>query len=211
MDERLKELERRLARARRQGRALFTIVLVAVSAVACASSFLLNAAAAQPDTAGKGKAAPTTTGMQELFDLSTRRNKLQFELQVVENLIEKTEKEQFAHFERVATPTGIDYWESISDNVVFAKATKEIAADELLLYHSPGIYRVKDSKPKLSTKGECWYFRPDRKIAAGQAFTIELIHDAPEELANVKQGFAPHTDRARDPARAYKTKVHLSR
>jgi hypothetical protein len=211
MDERLKELERRLASTRRQGWALFTVVLMAVSAVACTLAFWPDAAAAQPDALGKRKATPTATGMQELFNLSVRRNKLQLDLQVVEKLMEKAEQKQFAGFERVATPTGTDYWESISDNVVYAKATAEIQADELLLYHAPGIYRVKDSKPKLTTKGECWYFRPDRKIAAGQAFTIELIHDAPEELANVKQGFAPHTDRARDPARAYKTKVHLSR
>jgi len=170
-----------------------------------------DAASAQTVPVEKRKAAPTPSGMQELFDLSVKRNKLQFELQAVEKLIDNVEKEQFAWFERVATPTGTDYWESISDNVVYAKATKNIAADELLLYHSPGIYRVKESKPKLMTKGECWYFRPDRKIAAGQEFTVELIHDAPEELANVKQGFAPHTDRARDPARAYSTKIHLTR
>ena len=81
----------------------------------------------------------------------------------------------------------------------------------MLLYHAPGIYRVKDIKPKLTTKGECWYFKPDRDIAAGKIFTIELIHDAPEESANVKAGFMPHTDRARDPGRAYATKIHLSR
>jgi hypothetical protein len=167
--------------------------------------------ARQPLAVDKDKPAPSPSGMQELFDLSVKRNKLQFELQVVEKLLDKTEQEQFASFERIATPTGSDYWESISDNVVFAKATKDIAPNELLLYHSPGIYRVKESKPKLTTKGECWYFRPDRKIVAGQEFTIELIHDAPEEIENVKKGFAPHTDRARDPARAYKTRIHVTR
>jgi hypothetical protein len=211
MNEPLKEPERRLARARRQVRCLFAVLLAAVGATVAALVFRPDAASAQPNPADKGKDAPTASGMQNLFDLSARRNKLQFELQVVEKLIEKAEKEQFAGFERVATPTGSDYWESISDNVVYAKAARDIQADELLLYHAPGIYRVKESKPKVTTKGECWYFRPDRKIAAGQAFTIELIHDAPEELANVKLGFAPHTDRARDPARAYKTKIHLTR
>ena len=120
-----------------------------------------DAVLAEPQAVEKDKPAPSPSGMQALFDLSVKRNKLQFELQVVERLLEKAEKEQFASFERIATPTGSDYWESISDNVVFAKATKEIAANELLLYHSPGIYRVKESKPKLTTKGECWYFRPD--------------------------------------------------
>ena len=43
------------------------------------------------------------------------------------------------------------------------------------------------------------------------ALTGELIHDAPEELANVTLGFAPRSDRARDPGLAYKTKIHLVR
>jgi hypothetical protein len=209
MDARLTELERQLFRARRQVRSLLTALAVVVVGVAVALAWP-HALAADPAPTGKGKAAPPDR-MQELFDLSVRRHKLQFDLDTVTKLLAKAEKEQMAGFDRVATPTGSDYWESISDNVVLARATADIKAGELLLYHAPGIYRVKDAKPKLTTKGECWYFKPDRDIAAGQAFTIELIHDAPEELANVKAGFMPHTDRARDPARAYTTKIHLPR
>ena len=165
----------------------------------------VTALAAEPVPAGK--AAPTPDGMQEAFDLSVRQKRLRLELDGVEKLLAKAEKEQFAGFERVATPTGSDYSELLSDNVVYARATRDVRAGELLLYHAPGIYRVKDVRLKLTTKGECWYFRPDRAIAAGREFTIELIHDAPEEIANVAKGFAPHTDRARDPDRAYKTKI----
>ena len=71
------------------------------------------------------------------------------------------------------------------------------------MYHAPGIYRVKDSKPKLTTKGECWYFRPDRDIKKGQRMTIELVYDAPEEIELAAKGFFPLTDRARDPERPY--------
>lgn len=209
MDARLTELERQLSRARRQVRSLLTALAVVVVGVGVALT-RPHALAADPAPPGKDKAA-LPDRMQELFDLSARQQKLQSDLDVVTKLLAKAEKEQMAGFDRVATPTGSDYWESISDNVVIARATADIKAGELLLYHAPGIYRVKDIKPKLTTKGECWYFKPDRDIAAGKAFTIELIHDAPEELANVKAGFMPHTDRARAPARAYTTKIHLSR
>jgi hypothetical protein len=192
-----------------QGLARFILgMLFAIAASVAFQSSAATVQAEQPDT---GKTASSPSNMQEAFDLSARRNKLLLELQNVEKRLEKAEKEAFAGFERVATPTGSDYWESISDNVVYAKAMRDIQKDELLLYHAPGIYSVKGLKPKLMTKGECWYFRPDRKIAAGQAFTIELIHDLPEEVEKVKKGFAPHTDRARDPARAYGTRIHLTR
>jgi hypothetical protein len=117
------------------------------------------------------------------------------------------EKAAFAGFDRVADPTGTDYWESISDTVLFATARRDIRKGELLLYHAPGIYRVRDSRPKLTTKGECWYFRPDRDIKTGQRVTIARVYDAPEEIALAAQGLFPLTDRARDPERPYNTKI----
>ena len=116
---------------------------------------------------------------------------------------------EFAGFDRVADPTGTDYWESISDTVLYATARQDIRKGELLVYHAPGIYRVKDSKPKLTTKGECWYFRPDRDIKKGQRMTIELVYDAPEEIELAAKGFFPLTDRARDPERPYHTKIRV--
>ena len=206
MEARLTELERQLTRARRQVRTLLVALAVGAVGVTLALTWP-HATAADPAPPGKGKAAPPDQ-MQGMFDLAVQQQKLRFDLDIVTKLLAKAEKEQMAGFDRVATPTESDYWESISDNVLHATATADMKAGELLLYHAPGIYRVKDIKPKLTTKGECWYFKPSRDIAAGKAFTIELIHDAPEELANVKAGFMPHTDRAHDPARAYKTKIH---
>lgn len=208
MEKRCHELEQQLSRARWQVRTLLAVLLTAAVGVTAALTRPHAVAAGQPP--GKDKAAPPDR-MQGLFDLAVRRQKLQLDLAVVTKLLEQAEREQMAGFDRVATPTGSDYWESISDNVVRAAATADVRAGELLLYHAPGIYRVKDVRPKLTTQGECWYFKPDRDIAAGKGFTIELVHDAPEEVANVKAGFAPYTDRARDPARAYTTKIHLSR
>ena len=107
---------------------------------------------------------PTPRGRQELFDLSARRAKLRFELATLDKQIAALERAEFAGFDRVADPTGTDYWESVSDTVLFATARQDVRKGELLLYHAPGIYRVKDARPKLTTYGECWYFRPDRDI-----------------------------------------------
>lgn len=160
--------------------------------------------------------APSPEGRQKLFDLSAERNKLALErklldkrLAEIDKRLAELEKVEFAQFERVANPTGLDYWESISDTVLLATASRDIGKGELLVYHAPGIYRVKDAKPKLTTKGECWYFRPDRGIKKGQQMTIELVYDAPEEVALVAKGFAPVTDRARDPERPYNTKIKV--
>lgn len=158
--------------------------------------------------------APSPEGRQKLFDLSANRNILALERELldkrladIDKRLAELEKLEFSQFERVANPTGSDYWESISDTVLFATASGNIAKGELLVYHAPGIYRVKDAKPKLTTKGECWYFRPDRDIRKGQQMTIELVYDAPEEVALMANGFAPVTDRARDPDRPYNTKI----
>ena len=130
-------------------------------------------------------------------------------LAAMDKRLAELEKVEFAAFDRVADPTGTDYWESISDTVLFATAKQDIRKGELLVYHFPGIYRVKDFKPKLTTKSECWYFRPDRDIKLGRRMTIELVYDAPEEIALAAKGFFPSTDRARDPDRPYNTKIRV--
>lgn len=156
------------------------------------------------------------SGLQELFDLSVQRKKLAFERDVIEKRLAAIDRRlaeleavQFAAFERVADPTGSDYFESLSDTVLFATATRDISQGELLLYHAPGIYRVRESKPTLTTKGECWYFRPDRDVRQGQQMTIALVYDAPEELALQAQGYFPLTSRARDPEQAYDTRIEV--
>jgi hypothetical protein len=157
---------------------------------------------------------PGPAGRQELFDLSAQRAKLVLEreligrrLAVIDKRLAELEKREFAGFERVADPTGSDYSELISDTVRYATARQDVRKGELLLYHAPGIYRVKDVRPKLTTKGECWYFRPDRDVKKGQQMTIALVYDAPEEIALEAKGFFPQTDRARDPDRPYNTKI----
>ena len=153
-------------------------------------------------------ADPSPGAMQEMFNLCAERTKLELKLQYIEKRLAKLEKEQFAAFTRVADPAGCDYVEEISDIMYFARAKQDVRANELLLWHAPGIYRVKDSKPKLETNGECWYFRPDRDIKKGHRFTIVLIRDAPEESKNKAKGPMPRSVRGRDPERAYKTIIY---
>ncbi len=153
---------------------------------------------------------PNAEALQEMFDLSARRTKMLLEVDFINKRLAALETEHLSQFAKVAEPTGSEYWESVSDDVVSACALEEISTGELLLYHPPGIYRVKEIKPKLTTEGECWYFRPNRNIRGGQEFSIVLVHDAPEELQYIAHGFAPHSNRARDPERAYKTKISIS-
>ncbi|WP_425616807.1 hypothetical protein NA78x_000467 [Anatilimnocola sp. NA78] len=150
---------------------------------------------------------PSPSGRQELFDLSVRRAKLQFELATLDKRLVAMERTVFAEFERVADPTGTDYWESVSDTVLFANAQQAISKGELLLYHAPGIYRVKDVRPSLATEGECWYFRPNRDIKQGERITIVLVYDAPEDVAAKAKGLSPSTHRGRDPKRAFNTQI----
>jgi hypothetical protein len=151
--------------------------------------------------------APSPEGRQELFDLAAKRTKLLLELEYIDKRTAALEKAEFAGFDRVADPTGTEYFESTSDTVLFATAKQDIAKGELLLYHAPGVYRVKDVKPKLTTKGECWYFRPNRDVKKGKQMTIQRVYDDPEEIALEAKGFFPQTDRARDPKRPYNTKI----
>ncbi len=149
----------------------------------------------------KNNEIPSPQKLQQLFELEVRKGKIEHELSYVARKIAELEQEQFAAFERVATPLGSDYWESISDNVLMAKATGDIRARELLLYHAPGIYRVKDVRPKLTTEGECWYFLPDREIRKGEEFTI--IPD----YSRVASG--DEAIRGRDPTLPYKTEISI--
>jgi hypothetical protein len=88
---------------------------------------------------------PSPDGWQKLFDLSAERNKLALERELIEKRLAKIDKRlaglenvEFAQFERVANPTASDYWESISDTVLLANASRDIVKGELLVYHAPG-------------------------------------------------------------------------
>jgi len=93
--------------------------------------------------------------------------------------------------------------------ILNANATADIRDRELLLFHASAVYRTKGSFPKLTTTGVGWYFRPNRDIPSGSRFVVACIQDAPEEIQNVKNGYMPDSDRARDPSRAYNTEIFI--
>ena len=91
--------------------------------------------------------------------------------------------------------------------ILYAKTTKPISANELMLFHASELYRTSGSFRPLATTGQGFYIRPNVDIPANQRLVVACIQDAPEELENVKNGFMPNSDRARDPNRAYGTQV----
>ena len=91
--------------------------------------------------------------------------------------------------------------------ILYARSTTAISANELLLFHAGDIYRTTGVFRPLSTNGQGFYFRPNTEVAAGSQFVVTCLQDEPEEIANVKNGFMPNSDRARDPNRAYRTRL----
>ncbi len=93
--------------------------------------------------------------------------------------------------------------------VLSATATSDIKKGELLLYHANGVYRTEGSFAKLETKSEGWYFKTAKPINKSDRFVVSCIQDSPEEIQNVKNGFMPNSDRARNPIRPYKTNTFI--
>jgi len=133
----------------------------------------------------------------------------------IQDRLEAIERGELGEFERVAgnAVLGCDeeplYGQPSYGIILYANATGDIRENELLLFHADGVYRTKGSFPKLTTTGVGWYFRPNRDIPSGSRFVVACIQDAPEEIRNVKNGYMPDSDRARDPSRAYNTQIFV--
>lgn len=154
----------------------------------------------------------------------TRREAATAELQQIDQRIaqiqdrlEEIERSELGEFECVARNAVLEcaeeplYGQPSYGIILYADATDDIREDELLLFHASAVYRTKGSFPKLEKgTGAGWYFRPNRDIPSGRRFVVACIQDAPEEIQNVKNGYMPDSDRARDPSRAYNTQIFLS-
>jgi hypothetical protein len=134
----------------------------------------------------------------------------------IQDRLDEIERSELAEFECVARNTKLEcseeplYGQPSYGIILYANATEDIRKNELLLFHADGVYRTKRSFPKLTTgTGAGWYFRPNRDIPSGSRFVVACIQDAPEEIQNVKNGYMPDSDRARDPSRAYNTQIFL--
>jgi hypothetical protein len=75
------------------------------------------------------------------------------------------------------------------------------------LFHAGRVYRTHGLIRKLTTTGTGWYFKPNVNIPEGTKFVVACIQDAPEEIQNVKSGFMPNSNRARQPDRPYRTEI----
>jgi hypothetical protein len=127
--------------------------------------------------------------------------------------LETIHRNELGQFERVADGAGLFcqeepfYGQPSYGIVMYAFSTRDIAANELLLFHAGGVYRTAGTFRPLTTTGNGFYFRPNANIPKESRLVAACIQDAPEEIQNVKNGFMPDSNRARDPQRPYRTQV----
>lgn len=152
---------------------------------------------------------PAAKESETFIELSGIENRL---ARIVTRL-ESIHQHELGPFERVAERAVLEcheeplYGQSSYGIILYAVATHDIAAEELLLFHARGVYRTTGKFRALTTTGQGFYFRPNANIPRGERFVVACIQDAPEEIQNVKNGLMPDSDRARDPRRPYRTQV----
>jgi len=170
--------------------------------------------------AAKTEVDPINTALQEVHDLGAERTRLRVHhreghprFAQIERRIAEIHDRALREYQTVATDAALDcseeprYGQPSYGVILFATSSDDIAAGELLLFHAGHVYRTRGRFRKLATTGAGWYFRPNVDIPKGTRFVVACIQDAPEEIDNVRKGFMPDSDRARDPKRAYRTQV----
>lgn len=173
-----------------------------------------------PTPAAVSQADPLNSALQEVHDLCAERTRLWIHhrkghprFAEIERRITEIHGGALREFETVATDAALEcseeplYGQPAYGVILHATSCDEIAADELLLFHADRIYRTRGAFRKLATTGEGWYFRTSVDVPKESRFVIACIQDAPEEVENVKNGFMPNSDRARDPDRPYRTEI----
>jgi len=143
---------------------------------------------------------------QELTRITNR-------LTAISSRLQEIHDKELGQFERVAEHAALAcseeprYGQPSYEIILDAKSIRPIRANELLLFHAGGVYRTQGEFQPLRSTGQGFYFRPNVNVPNGQQFTVACIQDAAEEIANVKNGFMPNSDRARDPGRPYRTQI----
>lgn len=189
-------------------------------------NFLLLSVAACAVGFGDETPAPTTeadsinTALQEIHDLCAERTRLRIHhreghprFAEIEGRIAEIHRRVLREFETVATDAALEcsgeplYGQPSYGVILYAASVDNITANELLLFHADRVYRTRGSFLPLATTGEGWYFRPNAEIPRGARFVVACIQDAPEEIENVRNGFMPNSDRARQPNRPYRTEI----
>lgn len=192
---------------------MFTRILL-LSVLTCGIGF-----GKEPPSAHKA-AIPINSALQEIHDLCVQRTRLRIHHRTghprfaeIERRIDEIHHRKLREFQTVAKDACLEcseeprFGQPSYGIILNATSVEDIAAGELLLFHGSRVYRTSGSFPKLTTKGEGWYFRPNVDIPKGTQLFVACIQDAPEEIENVKNGFMPNTNRARNPNRPYRTKI----
>ena len=189
------------------------------------ASFLLSVcfcvlAFADGDPAAATSTDSINTALQEVHDLCAERTRLRIHhrnghprFDEIDRRIAEIHGETLRELETVATNAALEcseeplYGQPSYGVILYATSVDDITAGELLLFHADRVYRTGGSFRRLTTTGEGWYFRPNVGIPAGSRFVVACIQDAPEEIENVRRGFMPNTNRARNPNRPYRTEI----
>jgi hypothetical protein len=184
------------------------------SAIACVLGFGDDATATDTNDDSVNSA------LQEVHDLCAERTRLRIQHRMghprfteIERKVAEIHDRALREFETVATNAILEcseqplYGQPSYGIILYATSIDDIAANELLLFHADRVYRTRGSFRKLATTSEGWYFRPNVDIPKGSRFVVACIQDAPEEVENVRNGFMPNSDRARDPDRPYRTQI----
>ena len=166
------------------------------------------------------KADSINAALQEIHDLHAERTRLRIHhrkdhprFAEIDREITEMHTRSLREFETVATNAALEcseepgYGQPSYGIILYGTSIDDIATNELLLFHGGRVYRTHSSFPKLETTGAGWYFRPNVDIPKGSRFVVACIQDAPEEIENVRTGFMPDSDRARDPDRPYRTEI----
>jgi hypothetical protein len=188
-------------------------------------TFLVSVFACALGFGDETSAAPTKTdsinaALQEVHDVCAERTRLRIHYRKghprfaeIERRLVEIHIQSLNEYEAVATDAALEcselplYGQPSYGVILYATSIDDIAANELLLFHADRVYRTGTSFQKLATTGEGWYFRPKVDIRKGSKFVVACIQDAPEEIENVRNGFMPNSDRARDPNRPYRTEI----
>lgn len=166
------------------------------------------------------EADPINSALQEIHNLRAERTRLRIHhreshprFAEIDTRIAAIHDDALRQFETVATSAALEcseeprYGQPSYGVILYASSVEDIAANELLLFHAGRVYRAHGLFRKLTTTGAGWYFKPNVNIPEGTKFVVACIQDAPEEIQNVKNGFMPNSNRARQPHHPYRTEI----
>ncbi len=187
----------------------------------CVFLSLLTMGSVESGRSADSDASHANRSLQEIHDLIAEQTRLRIyhskshpRNAEIERRIQAIHRDTLKEFEVVARDAALDCSEEpkfgqLSYGIIlYATTDKAIVRDELLLFHGSYVYRTRGWFQPLKTSGEGWFFRPSTNIPAGSNIVVACLHDAPEEIQNVENGFMPNSNRARNPQRPYRTKIY---